>query len=143
MTRIGPAIADRWVVSERSDGHVETVSLSLPGIQLSVLGIPHGFTPDEIRNWLRDLAGVALETSRTDPRPRPIPQVLHHALTGLLFSQNELWSRTGQPMPLAVVFIDDPVGLAFGWVGRARVQLRLNGMPHEPRWVLVDRKSVV
>ena len=66
MTRIGPAIADRWVVSERSDGHVETVSLSLPGIQLSVLGIPHGFTPDEIRNWLRDLAGVALETSRIE-----------------------------------------------------------------------------
>src|SRR5262249_35443156 len=85
----------------------------------------------------RDLAGVAIETSRTDSRDRPIPPLLHHALTGLLFSQTELWSHTGHPLPCAAVFVQGPHGAAFGWVGQARVVLLVNGDPHEPQWVMV------
>ncbi|MCE9628060.1 MAG: hypothetical protein K8R56_09100, partial [Candidatus Eisenbacteria bacterium] len=114
-----------------------TAGVALPTIQLGILGIPQGFTPVEIESWLRDLAGVALETSRSDQRPRPIPALLHHALTGLLFSQSELWSHTGQALPCSAVFVDGPLGTAFGWVGSARVMLLVNGEPFEPQWVIV------
>ena len=137
MTKNSPAATDRWVVSTRTHGEVLTAGVSLPSIELVLLGIPHGFTPVEIESWLRDLAGVAIETSRSDARARPIPQLLHHALTGLLFSQSELWSHTGHALPCAAVFVDGPQGTAFGWVGRARVMLLVNGEPHEPRWVIV------
>src|SRR6185436_6926300 len=106
-----------------------------------LLGIPPGFSEPEIQTWLRDLAGVAIETSRTDHRSRPIPPLLHHALTGLLFSQSELWSHTGHPLPFAAVFVNGPQGLAFGWVGRARAVLLVNGEPHEPQWVIVRDES--
>ena len=137
MTKISPATTDRWAVSTRMSGAVLTAGVELPAIQLCLLGIPMGFTPAEIQSWLRDLAGVAIETSRGDGRARPIPQLLHHALTGLLFSQTELWSHTGQMMPCAAVFVNGPQGVAFGWVGRARVLLLVNGEPYEPQWVIV------
>jgi hypothetical protein len=108
---------------------------------MALLGIPEGFTAAEIQSWLRDLAGVAIETSRTDERARPIPQLLHHVLTGLLFSQTELWSHTGQPLPCAAVFVETPQGTAFGWVGRARVVLLVNGEPYDPQWVIVRDES--
>ncbi|MEY4069862.1 MAG: hypothetical protein RL721_476, partial [Candidatus Eisenbacteria bacterium] len=141
MTSYGPATAESWAVSTRSNGSVPTAGVSLPGIQLGILGIPHGFTTPEIQNWLRDLAGVALETSRTDLRPRPIPPLLHHSLTGLLFSQTELWSKTGLAMPCSAVFVSGPEGLAFGWVGEARVSIVADGRVIEPRWVLVRDES--
>lgn len=137
MTKISPATAARWAVSIRMNGEVLTAAVSLPGIELCLLGIPQGFTPLEIQSWLRDLAGVAIETSRSDPRPRPIPQLLHHVLTGLLFSQTELWGHTGQSVPCAAVFVNGPSGVAFGWVGGARVLLLVNGEPYEPQWVIV------
>ncbi|HEY6194628.1 MAG TPA: hypothetical protein VI504_06245, partial [Candidatus Eisenbacteria bacterium] len=137
MTKNGPAAPNRWAVSTRTHGEVLTASVTLPSIQLILLGIPQGFTPIEIQSWLRDLAGVAIETSRADQRTRPIPALLHHALTGLLFSQSELWSHTGYPLPCAAVFVDGPAGVAFGWVGRARVVLLVNGEPFEPQWVIV------
>ena len=137
MTKSSPAATDHWAVSTRTQGGVLTAGAALPSIELALLGIPGGFTPAEIQSWLRDLGGVAIETSRTDERSRPIPQLLHHALTGLLFSQTELWSHTGQPLPCAAVFVHGPQGVAFGWVGRARVVLLVNGEPHEPQWVIV------
>lgn len=137
MTKSSPAATDHWAVSTRTQGGVLTAGAALPSIELALLGIPGGFTPAEIQSWLRDLGGVAIETSRTDERTRPIPQLLHHALTGLLFSQTELWSHTGQPLPCAAVFVHGPQGVAFGWVGRARVVLLVNGEPHEPQWVIV------
>ena len=103
VTKISPAAADQWAVSTRTNGEVLTAGVALPGVELSLLGIPLGFTPVEIQSWLRDLAGVAIETSRSDQRARPIPQLLHHVLTGLLFSQTELWSHTGQSLPCATV----------------------------------------
>jgi hypothetical protein len=137
VTKNSPAAAARWAVSTRMHGDVLTASVSLPSIELVLLGIPQGFTPVEIQSWLKDLAGVAIETSRADQRVRPIPQLLHHALTGLLFSQSELWSHTGHALPCAAVFVDGPQGTAFGWVGQARVMLLVNGEPHEPQWVIV------
>lgn len=137
MTKNSPAAIDRWAVSTRAHGEVLTASATLPSIELVLLGIPHGFTPGEIQSWLKDLAGVAVETSRADPRTRPIPGLLHHALTGLLFSQSELWSHTGHALPCAAVFVSGPSGTAFGWVGRARVMLLVNGEPYEPQWVIV------
>ncbi len=137
MTKSSPAATDHWAVSTRTQGGVLTAGAALPCIELELLGIPVGFTPAEIQSWLRDLGAVAIETSRSDERSRPIPQLLHHALTGLLFSQTELWSHTGQPLPCAAVFVHGPQGVAFGWVGRARVVLLVNGEPHEPQWVIV------
>ncbi len=137
MTKSSPAAADHWAVSTRTQGGVRSATATLPSIEMALLGIPEGFTPAEIQSWLRDLAGVAIETSRSDESARPIPQLLHHVLTGLLFSQTELWSHTGQPLPCAAVFVDTPQGVAFGWVGRARVVLLVNGEPFEPQWVLV------
>jgi len=137
VTKSSPSAADRWAVSARASGGIVTAGVTLPTIELALLGIPPGFTPTEIQTWLRDLAGVAIETSRTDGRDRPIPPLLHHALTGLLFSQTELWSHTGHPLPCAAVFVQGPQGAAFGWVGSARVVLLVNGEPYEPQWVIV------
>jgi len=137
VTKTSPAGADHWAVSTRTQGGVRSATASLPSVEMALLGIPEGFTPAEIESWLRDLAGVALETSRSDDSERPIPQLLHHILTGLLFSQTELWSHTGQPLPCAAVFVDTPQGIAFGWVARARVVLLANGEPFEPQWVIV------
>ena len=137
MTKSSPAATDHWAVSARTHGAIVTAGVTLPSIEMALLGIPPGFTPAEIENWLHDLAGVAIETSRTDERERPIPPLLHHALTGLLFSQTELWSHTGHPLPCAAVFVHGPQGVAFGWTGRARVVLLVNGEPHEPQWVIV------
>ena len=141
MTNNSPATADSWAVSTRTSGAVLTAGVTLPGIELSLLGIPLGFTPAEIQSWLRDLAAVAIETSRADARDRPIPQLLHHVLTGLLFSQTELWSHTGQSLPCAAVFVSGPQGVAFGWVGKARALLLVNGEPYEPQWVIVRDES--
>jgi len=140
VTRTSPA-TDHWSVTTRTQGGVQSAVASLPSIEMALLGIPEGFTAAEIQSWLRDLAGVAVETSRTDERSRPIPQLLHHVLTGLLFSQTELWSHTGQALPCAAVFVETPQGTAFGWVGRARVVLLVNGEPFEPQWVIVRDES--
>jgi hypothetical protein len=59
----------------------------------------------------------------------------------LLFSQTELWSHTGHPLPFAAVFVHGPQGVAFGWVGRARAVLLVNGEPHDPQWVIVRDES--
>jgi hypothetical protein len=141
VTKSIPAPADHWAISARASSGIVTAGVTLPGIELALLGIPPGFSEPEIQTWLRDLAGVAIETSRSDRRSRPIPPLLHHALTGLLFSQTELWSHTGHPLPFAAVFVDGPQGVAFGWVGRARAVLLVNGEPHEPQWVIVRDES--
>jgi hypothetical protein len=141
VTKSSPAPAEQWAVSARASGGIVTAGVTLPSIELSLLGIPPGFTEPEIQTWLRDLAGVAIETSRSDHRSRPIPPLLHHALTGLLFSQTELWSHTGHPLPFAAVFVHGPQGIAFGWVGRARAVLLVNGEPHDPQWVIVRDES--
>lgn len=129
-------VAPRWAVSGRTHGEVLTAGVSTSGLEIVLLGVPQGFTPAEVEGWLQDLSGVAVETSRTDSRERPIPAVLHHALTGLLFSQAELWGRASAN-PCSAAFVDGAGGLAFGWVGEGSVTVLVDGIPTEPRWVLV------
>lgn len=133
---VASTTAPRWAVSTRTHGEVLTAGVSDAGLELVLLGVPSGFTPPEVEGWLRDLAGVALETSRTDSRLRAIPALLHHALTGLLFSQAELWNRASAA-PCSAAFVDTAGGCAFGWVGEAVVQVMVDGMLQEPGWVLV------
>ena len=127
----------RWVVTTRTHGEVLTAGISAGELELVLLGVPAGFTPAEVVGWLHDLAGVARETSAGDARVRAIPTILHHALTGLLFSHAELWHREGESGPCSVAFLDTPAGGAFGWVGQARVQVLRDGEPFEPLWVRV------
>ena len=127
----------RWVVSTRTDGEVLTAGVSHHCIELVLLGVPAGFTPAELEGWLGDLGGVAAETSSTDTRIRAIPALLHHSLTGLLFSHAELWERTGSPAPCSAAFVDTPEGAAFGWVGDAKATLRVDGREYQPQWVRV------
>ena len=89
----------RWAVSARTSGEVLTAEVAKAGVRLVVLGVPERYSSHELEGWLTDLAGVALETSRSDSRPRSIPALLHHALTGLLFSHAELWDRLDGPRP--------------------------------------------
>lgn len=127
----------RWAVSTHTDGEALTAGISGDQVDLVLLGIPVGFTAAEIEGWLRDLAGVAAETSRTDTRTRAIPALLHHTLTGLLFSHAELWSRAGVQDPCSAVFVDAPDGASFGWVGRAEARVRIDGRDYAPQWVHV------
>ena len=129
--------ASRWAVSTRTRGEVQTAGVSAPALELVLLGVPPGFSMAETEGWMRDLAGVAVETSREDARVRAIPPLLHHALTGLLFSHVELWSQPGERGPCSVAFVDSADGGAFGWVGDARVQVIVDGGAFEPQWVIV------
>lgn len=129
--------ASRWAVSARTNGEVLTAGISRSELELTVLGIPGGFSQLEIEGWLHDLAGVAVETSRADSRARAIPALMHHALTGLLFSHAELWDKLEAPRPCSSAFVDLPEGAAFGWVGDARVHVLVDGDPVEPQWVRV------
>ena len=134
---VAGSTALRWAVSIRTHGEVLTAGTATPELELDLIGVPQGFTPVEIEGWLRDLAGVSLETSRNDTHSRAIPALLHHALTGLLFSQAELWSQLDGPGPCSAAFVDTPEGGAFGWVGEARVNVLVDGEPVEPVWVRV------
>lgn len=129
--------ASRWAVSARTNGEVLTADIGRSELELVVLGVPGGFSPLEIEGWLHDLAGVAVETSRADTRPRAIPSLMHHALTGLLFSHAELWDKLDTPRPCSSAFVDLPDGAAFGWFGDARVHVLVDGDPVEPQWVRV------
>lgn len=129
--------ASRWAVSARTSGEVLTAGISRAELELTVLGIPAGFSQLEIEGWLHDLAGVAVETSKADQRARALPALMHHALTGLLFSHAELWDKLESPRPCSSAFVDLPEGAAFGWVGDARVHVLVDGDPVEPQWVRV------
>ena len=129
---VASTTAPRWAVSTRTSGEVLPAGCSAGALELSLLGVPAGFTPAEVEGWLHDLAGVALETSRDDSRVRAIPALLHHALTGLLFSQSELWNSGPPPGPCTAAFVDLDGGAAFGWLGEAHVTVSLGvaSYPH-------------
>ena len=112
-----------WEVSTRSRGEVLTASSSAPGLQLVLLGVPPSFTPNEIEGWLHDVAGVAIETATLDTASKPIPSVLHHALTGMLFSHAEVWSQPGSPAPCSIALVRHGGEVGLGWVGDARVSV--------------------
>lgn len=127
----------QWVVSTRTRGELLTAGARGEGLELLLLGVPTGYTSPEVSGWLQDLIGVARETSRGDEGVRPIPALLHHALTGLLFSHGELWRGAPDRGPCSAAFVETEQGIAFGWLGAARVRVLLDGDPVEPQWVRV------
>ena len=126
-----------WNISTRGDGEVLTAGAGNRGLHLHLLGVPPGFSPGEIEGWLRDLIGVAHETSREDADAGAIPSLLHHALTGLLFSHGQLWNQAGGTPPCSFACVVSGRQVAFGWVGDASVQVRVDDEPTEVTWVRV------
>ncbi|HEY2954898.1 MAG TPA: PEGA domain-containing protein [Candidatus Eisenbacteria bacterium] len=129
--------AGEWRISTRARGEVLTAGARAPGCQFVVLAVPGGNTIPEIEGWLRDLLGVASESSRNDLNPRPIPALLHHALTGLLFSHREVWSAVSNRSPFSLAFVRAGDEVAFGWVGEMKPQVWVDDQPAEARWVRV------
>jgi hypothetical protein len=127
----------QWMVSARSRGEVLTTSVRGPGVELVLLGAPASYDPDELEGWLRDLIAVSKETAAGDTGARPIPALLHHLLTGLLFSHAELWSRTKQAAPLSLAFVRTDRLVAFGWVGEPTPELWLDDHPVTVEWVRI------
>jgi hypothetical protein len=127
----------QWSISAHPRGEVLTARAAGSNCELVVLGVPSGFTAPEVEGWLSDLIGVARETARGDEKPHPIPVLLHHSLTGLLFSHSEVWKRgaSGTPCSFAAVHAEREIG--FGWVGEARVEVSIDGRPIEIEWVVV------
>src|SRR5580765_3998730 len=107
----------RWRISTRRTGEVFAAGHAADDAELLLLGIPHGFTAPELEGWLRDVVGVARDTARQDGGDRPIPVLLHHLLTGLLFSHAELWDRGGEPRSCSVAFVRAGEAVGFSWVG--------------------------
>src|SRR5690242_343280 len=127
----------QWSVSARSRGEVLAVGAAACGPEL--LGVSDGglFSRAEFEGWLRDVLGVACETAAGDTVARRIPALLHHELTGLLFSHSELWERTETRPPCSLAFAVSEHSVAFGWVGDARVGVWVNEIPVESGWVKV------
>ncbi len=132
-----PAPTASWVVSTHTSGEVLIARASGPDLELLLLGSPPGFTQDELEGWLRDVAGVARETAALDSKPKPVPPVLHHALTGLLFSHAELWSPASSRPLCSMVFARGNGEVGLGWIGEAEVAVALEGRPLEVGWVKV------
>src|SRR5262245_24888301 len=134
-----PSVTDstsRWAVSTRLGGEVSTAEAASAGLHLVLLGAPGGYGPRETQGWLHDVIGVARETAAGDPTPRPIPTLLHHALTGLLFSHAELWDRPEAKLcSIAAVQSDEEAGI--GWVGDALADVWIEDQPGDVRWVRV------
>ena len=110
-----------WAVLARARGEVLTAEADSPGLHLGLLGVPPGFGPSEAEGWLHDVVRVAHEGSPVLPTSHPIPALLLHALTGLLFSHGELWERPGVPRPCSFAFAHTMHEVGFGWVGEAEI----------------------
>jgi PEGA domain len=126
----------QWSVTTRRDGEILAVWSGADDLQLGLAATPGSFSVAEYQGWLTDLLSVARETARADATDRPIPALLHQALTGLLFSHGELWERAGGPhcsMALVQCFGE----VAFGWVGEADVEVQIDGRPVDVEWVSV------
>jgi PEGA domain-containing protein len=126
-----------WAVLARPRGEVLTAEAESPGLHLGLLGVPPGFGTNSAEGWLYEVMGVAHEASPAPPGSQPIPSLLHHALTGLLFSHGELWSAAGGPRPCSFAFAHTVHEVGFGWVGDAQVKVVVDGEPCEPAWVMV------
>jgi hypothetical protein len=129
--------AGQWKVDVRPSGEILTARATEASIELGLLGIPGGYSPTEIEGWLHDLIGVARETGREDAQPRPIPALLHHGLTGLLFSHAQLWNRESERHPVSYAIVSHGGAVAFGWVGDASVATEVNGQRVDPGEIIV------
>lgn len=136
MTQPEPA-KRHWKVSARAPGEILTAAAHERGLHLGLLGVPAGYSAEEIEGWLADLIGVALETSSTDAAPRSIPALLHHGLTGLIFSHEQLWNQPGSQQPASYALVDAGSWVGVGWVGDVDVQVWVDGEPVVPEPVIV------
>lgn len=129
--------AHEWRISTRARGEVLTAAARSEGCQFLVLGLPEGLTAQEVEGWLGDLLGVAAESTRNDQNPRPIPTLLHHALTGLLFSHREVWNSGPAGSTFSLAFVEAGEEVAFGWVGSGQPSVWIDDQPVEAQWVRV------
>lgn len=131
----------RWSVSARSSGEVLAARVQASGLEFLLLGSPRGFTLVEVEGWLRELVGVADETARAAPAELAvdpgIPRLLHHALSGLLFYQAELWADPEGVPPCVLALVDDGERVGFGWTGAGAVRVAVDGCALEPAWIAV------
>jgi hypothetical protein len=133
----------QWTVLVRSNGDALAVQAGGLGLELGFLGTPSGFSPSEIETWLTELLGVAGTTGSDSLAPGgpassvSIPRTLHQALSGLLFYEAELWGGAAERSPCVIACLTTGAGVAFGWTGSGRVEIKLDGRPFEPEWILV------
>jgi hypothetical protein len=126
-----------WAVLARPRGEVLTAEADSPGLHLGLLGVPPGLGAAEAERWLYDVIAVAHESRPAPAGSRPIPTLLHHAMTGLLFSHGELWERPDDLRPCSFAFAHTMHEVGFGWVGEAEITLWVDGQPRDPEWVSV------
>jgi hypothetical protein len=137
MTNQAATDVRQWLVSARSRGELLTSTAKTPGIDLVMVGVPAGYSSEEVESWLRDLMGMSLETSSTETGERPIPALLHHLLTGLIFSHSELWDRGGAAAPASMAFVRTAKEVAFGWVNGPAPDLWIDDHPARVEWVRI------
>ncbi|HVP14768.1 MAG TPA: PEGA domain-containing protein [Terriglobales bacterium] len=133
--------SSEWIVSTHSDGEVLAAWVEGAGLRVGFLGDRRRFHEPEVRGLLTDLVHVALETSGAPAALAgpatsiPIPLLLHHALSGLLFYENELWH--GEPAPCCVAITEAEEGIALGCTGSGSVSISLAGRSFDPTWIVV------
>src|SRR5262245_51808384 len=131
-----PPSTDRWEVSCRTRDQVSTVEARVPGLEIHLLGLPDGFSPDEVEGWISSLAAASREGAVAASPDDPIPPVLRHVLGGLLFSHAELWGHSAVK-PCSIALVNEHGRVALGWVGTAAALILQGGDELEPEWVLV------
>jgi hypothetical protein len=126
-----------WAVLARPRGEVLTAEAESPGLHMGLVGVPPGLGAKQAESWLYEVMGVAHESAAAAPASEPIPTLLHHALTGLLFSHGELWDRPDTPRPCSFAFAHTVHDVGFGWVGDAQLTLWVDGQLREAQCIAV------
>lgn len=137
MTNEAATDTRQWLVSARTRGELLATTARAQGIELVMVGVPAGYSAEEVESWLRDLMGMAAETAGGEPADVAIPALLHHLLTGLLFSHAELWDRGGAMAPTSMAFIRTAGQVAFGWVNGPFPDLWIDDRRTEVEWVRI------
>jgi hypothetical protein len=137
MMRAIANASEQWAVSARAGGELLTAEAQVPGLEVLVLGVPDGFTREEVEGWLRDVMEVTRDQAARDDTPTPIPPLLHHALTGLLFSHAAVWSPSGARAPCSVALTSGGGQVGVGWVGDAEVDVFVDHERIDVRWLVV------
>ena len=127
----------QWRISTRTRGEVLAATAGSEDCQFLVLRSSGEQSLSELESWLGDLLGVAADGMRTDQNPRPIPRLLHHALTGLLFSHREVWNSGPPGSTLSLAFVRAGEEVAFGWVGECAPMVWIDDRPADVEWVRV------
>lgn len=137
MTNEAATDTRQWLVSARTRGELLATTARSKGIELVMVGVPAGYSAEEVESWLRDLMGMAAETANVEAAASPIPPLLHHLLTGLLFSHAELWDRGGAVAPTSMAFIRTAGEVAFGWVNGPTPELWIDDRRADVEWVRI------